>query len=597
MDIQDLSSDLLPAGATPLHLAANNNDVAALKLVIESDQTSVDIYDSHGRTPLVAALQNGRLNAAVLLIRNGARLDVRYEPPTGLTVSEVLSRRPAFSKLIDSLVENDIPLPFVPSSLLPVAAYEGKTGIVRVLVLQYGVAVDHVDNLRRTALHYASQRGDLETVCCLIQLGASHTFADLSGSTPLHLACAAGHQDVVQALLEGDGTAGLGSLDACQRTPALVALYNKRFDLLLYFLTSFRSLLKISQVDKHGHSLTTLLYTFRCRLNAIPCSHDCLLPCLSKEEASWFLFEAVSRQDSQLVSFSLSQGASVDSWDYLQQTPLLFASKLGSLEVCRVLVDHGADPNVFDHGGRTPLQYAAEHDNLSVVEFLLCVPSVDTSRTYVQYSKPLSVGVLSVFISFFERNPDAPKPKNWLKWLSLAAPYGRREAFMAFSEAVCPTNWVSSLTSQCQSNKQDVHSRPNTWPTLPVYDPTSSAFKALPRKRGHKPPRYTEEPFTFAHQPSQCFYPLHEAAVHGNADVLGFILSQAGNQRAMAELLQAVDDQGRTVLNIAARNHSLFGVLDQFYLTSFVAERLAEEYGLPEGVSLEEALLHLFMNG
>lgn len=588
MELWDLSPDLLPSGATPLHLAANNDDTTALNSVLETDQSDLNTPDSHGRTPLVVALRNGRLNAAVVLIQNGARLDVCYEPPGGLLVSDMLSR-PVFSRLVDSLIEADVSLSFVPNSMLPTAAYEGKTNTVRKLVSQYGVNVDHADNLRRTALHYASLRGDGETVSCLVQLGASHTVTDLSSSTPLHLACAAGHQDMVQFLLEGSGVSALNCVDACERTPAHIALYNKHFSVFLYLLTNFKDSLNLEQVDKHGHTLGSLLFFFRCRLNALPSSLHCSLPCLSKEEASWLLFDAVSRQDSQLVSFSLSQGASVSHWDYLQQTPLLLASKLGSVEICQTLVKHEADPNVVDPGGKTPLQYAAEHDHLSVFEFLL---PLSFSPAKVRYTEPLSPGLLSILNSYEE----SPETYNWQRLLSLAAPHASREEFRTLSEAICPPNWLSILASNSRCNEEDVHASSESRPTLPVYDSSLLRFKTLHHKHGRKPPSRTEKPFSFTRRP-QNFYPLHEAAIHGNADVFSFILSQAEDQSSLNDLLLVRDDQGRTALSLAARSHSLLAVMEQFYLTTFVESKLEEEHPLPEGVTFEVALLHFLFNG
>ncbi len=595
-----MNPDLLPVGASPLHLAVNNNDVTALKHVLESNRSSLNKPDNHGRTPLVVALQNGRFNAAFVLIQNGARVDVPYDPPYRMSVSNALSR-PIFSVLVNSLIENDIVLSFVPHSTLTLAAYSGKTDIVRKIVLQYGVPVNYIDNLCRTALHYASQQGDLGTVSCLIQLGASHVVTDLSGSTPLHVACAAGHPSVVCALLEDGSASCLQSLDACQRTPAHVALYKKHFDILLFLVANFKGSLDLSQVDKNGHSLQSLMFTFRCQLGAVPSPHNCTLPCLSKEEASWLLFEAVSHQDSRLVSFSLSQGASVNTWDYLQQTPLLFASKLKSLEICRELIQHGADPSISDPGGKTPLQYAAEHDNLSLVEYLLSLPSVDPRSTYLLYARPLSAGLISVFVSFYERNRHAPKPSNWQKWLCLAAPYANRDDFMAFSEAICPKNWCSQIVSCFQSDEEDVSLvNRKWWPTLSVYDRASASFKTLACKRGCTKPHsylYKDEAFSFTRKPMRCFYPVHEIAFHGNADVFDYVLSLAGNQNSVTELLEATDGQGRTVLSIAARDQGLCGVLDKFYLTALVTSKLEEEYSLPDGVTFEEALLHFFFSG
>ena len=48
----------------------------------------------------------------------------------------------------------------------------------------------------------AAASGDLETISRLIVKGLNINDADYDGRTPLHLACQAGHAEVVQFLLE-----------------------------------------------------------------------------------------------------------------------------------------------------------------------------------------------------------------------------------------------------------------------------------------------------------------------------------------------------------------------------------------------------------
>jgi ankyrin repeat protein len=51
--------------------------------------------------------------------------------------------------------------------------------------------------------------------------------------------------------------------------------------------------------------------------------------------------------------------------------PLHSAVASRNFEVARLLVEHGADPNVKQHGGWTPLQAAAMHGDEKLVELLL----------------------------------------------------------------------------------------------------------------------------------------------------------------------------------------------------------------------------------
>jgi Ankyrin repeats (many copies) len=53
-----------------------------------------------------------------------------------------------------------------------------------------------------------------------------------------------------------------------------------------------------------------------------------------------------------------AQGAALDARDELGRTPLMLAVMQNRLDVARLLLDRGADPNVADNSGHTPLQQA-----------------------------------------------------------------------------------------------------------------------------------------------------------------------------------------------------------------------------------------------
>lgn len=69
------------------------------------------------------------------------------------------------------------------------------------LLLNEGVACDAVDDLGRTALHYAAGYGKVAVVRALCQAGADVMAADRTGMTPLHWACLKSHAAAVDILL------------------------------------------------------------------------------------------------------------------------------------------------------------------------------------------------------------------------------------------------------------------------------------------------------------------------------------------------------------------------------------------------------------
>lgn len=52
------------------------------------------------------------------------------------------------------------------------------------------------------------------------------------------------------------------------------------------------------------------------------------------------------------------------------KTPLYLAAEHGHLEIVRILVEAGADPNAGDFSGRTPLDSATENGHQEVARYL-----------------------------------------------------------------------------------------------------------------------------------------------------------------------------------------------------------------------------------
>ena len=48
-------------------------------------------------------------------------------------------------------------------------------------------------------------------------------------------------------------------------------------------------------------------------------------------------------------------------------TPLHYAARVGHLDACSTLIDHGANPEDVASNGKTPLHYAAEYASTNIV--------------------------------------------------------------------------------------------------------------------------------------------------------------------------------------------------------------------------------------
>lgn len=89
------------------------------------------------------------------------------------------------------------------------------------------------------------------------------------------------------------------------------------------------------------------------------------------------LIAAIRAGDAEQVAAELAredeaEGPNAEALDPQSQAPpLTLAALCGEPDVVRLLLDHGADPNARDLGGRTPLHAAAFLGNVEVVELLL----------------------------------------------------------------------------------------------------------------------------------------------------------------------------------------------------------------------------------
>lgn len=85
--------------------------------------------------------------------------------------------------------------------------------------------------------------------------------------------------------------------------------------------------------------------------------------------------------------------ASPDESSQGGQTPLHYAAATGNVEICRVLVHHGADLNGWDAGelgSHTALGYAARKGHVEVIQLLLAQDGIDPNSGYLDHASSRS---------------------------------------------------------------------------------------------------------------------------------------------------------------------------------------------------------------
>jgi ankyrin repeat protein len=195
---------------TRLHAAATEGDRAAIARLL-AEGLPVDGRDSAGRTPVMAATAAGQADVVRALVDAGADVDIRddrldnpflYAGAEGLLdILRIVNEAGADPALTNR---------YGGIALIP-ACERGHVEVVRYLLAESDVDVDHVNNLGWTGLLEAIILADgdaahQEIVRLLLEAGADPELADRDGVTPLAHARARGQAEIVAILLEGGAT-------------------------------------------------------------------------------------------------------------------------------------------------------------------------------------------------------------------------------------------------------------------------------------------------------------------------------------------------------------------------------------------------------
>jgi uncharacterized protein len=190
-----------------LHAAAHKGLAAEIERLAAAG-ARVDERDAHGRTPLHVATFAGQRDAVRALLNAGADHGLlegdRYD---AVTIAAVANDEETLRLLLASGASARLVTSRYDGTALVAAAHLGHAGVVRQLIAA-GAPLDHVNNLHWTATIEAIVLGDggrrhQETLEALVRAGANLQLRDRQGNTPLALARARGHAQMVRMLEAG----------------------------------------------------------------------------------------------------------------------------------------------------------------------------------------------------------------------------------------------------------------------------------------------------------------------------------------------------------------------------------------------------------
>ncbi|NXW44544.1 TANC1 protein, partial [Nyctiprogne leucopyga] len=227
--------------------------------------------------------------------------------------------------------------------VLCVQSHLGHEEVVT-LLLEFGAAIDGTSENGMTALSYAAAAGHMNVVSLLCKRGAKADCVDKKGQCALVHSALRGHCDILEYLLN------------VWVTPSQEQNSARKSQALQQALTAASSM---------GHCQVV------CYILTIEKDHEIDI---NDTDALWgetALTAAAGRGKLEVCELLLEHGAVVTRANRRGIPPLFCAVRQGHWQIAKLLVEHGSDVNLSDKQGRTPLMVASCEGHLSTVEFLL----------------------------------------------------------------------------------------------------------------------------------------------------------------------------------------------------------------------------------
>ena len=373
-------------GCTPLYYACENSHLECfreimvqipddicdlMKVANKYGDTPLSVLGDNDRTILHVACEKGDLSIVKKVLEAGA--DPIITDRLGCTPLHYACE----NSHLECVREFVVQIPDVICDLMKAANKYGATPL--------SVRGDN----DRTILHVACEKGDLSIVEKVLEAGADPIITDRLGCTPLHYACKNSHLECVSELMAQIPDVICDLMKVANKygaTPLSVRGDNDRT--ILHVACEKGDLPTVKKVLEAGADPNVTD-----KLGCTPLYYACKnshLECVSEFMAQ--IPDAIC----DLLKISNKYGATpLSVRGDNDRTILHVACEKGDLSIVKKVLEAGADPNVTDRLGCTPLYYACKNSHLECIrEFMIQIPDVicDLMKISNKYgATPLSV--------------------------------------------------------------------------------------------------------------------------------------------------------------------------------------------------------------
>jgi uncharacterized protein len=311
-------------GATALAWAANRDDAETADLLIRAG-ANVNAATDYGVTPLSLACTNRNSKLVQSLLKAGANPNtVQSTGETPLITCAHTGNPEAVKSLLSHGADPNVKERQQGHTALMRAIAEKHSEVARVLVGS-GADVRARSTRGFTALLFASQQGDIESARILLSAGADINEATPENGTALVLAAASGHEGFAIFLVENG--ADPNAADA-------------------YGLTALHYAVPLGYAGIDSVSVVYRPY------DVLPSNMPQLTKVLLSHKAN-----PNAQIQKDFPPYSRSPYALQTS--VVGATPFLLASAAADVEIIRILLEGGADPNLTLKDGSNALMMAA----------------------------------------------------------------------------------------------------------------------------------------------------------------------------------------------------------------------------------------------
>ncbi|KAF7690160.1 CARD- and ANK-domain containing inflammasome adapter protein [Silurus meridionalis] len=272
--------------------------------------------------------------------------------------------------------------------ILHLAAEHGQVSVIN-LLLRQGAKLDLRDRMGCTALHKASEMGHTSAVLALIRAGADIYATDQALKTPQHLAAQNGHENTVRTLVLEERRnfknqttfLHMAAIDddsvfaeILLRNDASVDTCDGQTKTALFHAISRGNEKTAAVLLQAGANVDSGVIEAALELNKKPLLSLLLRnikTTMSQNEVKSILFKAVKRNLDEIVVALIESGADINVCNDMGYTPLLLAIELGNWEVFKVLVSNKAQINTRLPNQMSPIHLAIQSGSKQITEILL----------------------------------------------------------------------------------------------------------------------------------------------------------------------------------------------------------------------------------